>query len=147
MAEFNKVWVNCVEDESLYGRCGYFSDNIDSLKMYVTENNRKCYGRLVECSTSMSSFPFMREDDGECYRFFYHDPELDEPSPSSRIVTHLELSHWLFQGNGECCSSCGNELTFGCFQDLRYPIQSLRVRKWSDNDWHVPTADYLGLDS
>ena len=74
MAEFNKVYVNCVGDESLCGKYGYFSDNIDSLKIYVTENNHKCYGRLTEQSTSMSAFPFMREDDGEYYRFFYHDP-------------------------------------------------------------------------
>ena len=74
MSEFNKVYVNCVGDESLRGKYGYFSDNIDSLEIYVTENNHKCYGRLAEQSTSMSAFPFMREDDGEFYRFFYHDP-------------------------------------------------------------------------
>lgn len=100
MAEFNKVWVNCVEDDNLYGKYGYFSDSIDKLRSYVTNDLKSCWGKLSRYSSSNDAFPFVREENDTHYRFFYHDPGL--MVLADRIVTNRELSRWLSHGNGEC---------------------------------------------
>lgn len=102
MAEFNKACVNFVEDESLYGKYGYFSDNIDKLRYYVTNRVIRSWGRLSRLSSSCESYPFVREEDDSHFRFFYYDPALYISIPAtSRVATHRELSRWLAQGNGE----------------------------------------------
>lgn len=102
-------------------------------------------------------FPFVREEDNKKYRFFYHDPELciHNGNPPGRIVTYRELAKWLAQGNGECYYFPDNgRWKSSCFNELRYTddesdkvVHNVMVRKWDENEWHVPTADYLGLEN
>lgn len=73
---------------------------------------------------------------------------IDPPKP--RRATNRELSRWLAQGNGEWgISKFGviEKAEIGWFYDTGYEKQTLqselRVRKWSDYEWHEPTVDYL----
>lgn len=70
-----------------------------------------------------------------------------------RRATNRELSKWLAQGNGEWgISKFGviEKAEIGWFYDTGYEKQTLqselRVRKWEDTEWHVPTVDYLGIE-
>jgi len=72
----------------------------------------------------------------------------DHPKP--RRATNRELSRWLAHGNGEWgISKFGviDKAEIGWFYDTGYEKQTLqshlRVRKWSDTEWHEPTVDYL----
>lgn len=154
MAEFNKACVNFVEDESLYGKYGYFANNIDTLRHYVTNRNTEGWGSLSRLSSSCESYPFIREEDDLHYRFFYYDPALYVSIPAtSRVATHRELSRWLAQGNGEGIRY-KLPIDTHTFTELRYnttdenkPVQDIIVRKWGDDVWYVPSATYLGLDN
>ena len=80
------------------------------------------------------------------YCFLFPDP------PKSRRATNRELSRWLAQGNGEykeiitdheCC------MTYFYYSDRGRDAElskGIKVRKWSDTEWHEPTVDYLGID-
>ena len=71
----------------------------------------------------------------------------DPPNP--RRVTNRELSRWMAQGNGEykeiitdhdCC------MTYFYYSDRGRDVElpkGIKVRKWSDTEWHEPTVDYL----
>ena len=80
--------------------------------------------------------------DGEIYP---HCAEIPE-APKPRRATNRELSRWLAHGNGECLGSQDDADTA-----WNYPMESsnaplregAKVRKWSDNEWHEPTVDYL----
>lgn len=156
MIEFNKDYVNFVEDETLYGKYGYFADNIDTLRHYVTNKVIKSWGCLSRFSSSCESYPFVRREDDLHYRFFYYDPALYISMPTtSRVATYRELSRWLAQGNGEYCyygddSRCKSD----CFNELRYrdedgdeTVRDIMVRKWNDTEWYNPIASYLGLEN
>ena len=155
MAEFNKACVNFVEDETLYGKYGYFANNVDTLKYYVINSDMKGWGCLSRFSSNCESYPFVRREDDLHYRFFYYDPALYISIPStSRVATHRELSRWLAQGNGEsiyCRSPNAPRLTFTELRydptDMNKPVQDIMVRKWDDDEWIVPSVTYLGLDN
>lgn len=155
MAEFNKIYVNFVEDESLHGKYGYFADNIDTLRHYVTNKVIKSWGCLSRFSSSCESYPFVRKEDDLHYRFFYYDPALYiSISATSRVATHRELSRWLAQGNGECIYYKSPNAPRLTFTELRYDptdgnksVQDIMVRKWGDDEWVVPSVTYLGLDN
>lgn len=155
MAEFDKIWVNCVEDESLYGKYGFFSDSIDDLKRHVANNSLKYWGKLSHNKSTSVDLPFVNEKDELHYRFFYYDPKLFIffGNPPGRIVTHRELSRWLAQGNGEgiyTIPSCSPHLTFTEFRYMRCdadePVKDIAVRKWKDDDFRPPTSYYLGFE-
>lgn len=71
----------------------------------------------------------------------------DPPKP--RRATNRELARWLAQGNGEhkeiitdheCC------MTYFYYSDRGRNVElpkGIKVRKWSDTEWHEPTVDYL----
>lgn len=70
--------------------------------------------------------------------------------PVSRKVTNRELAKWLAQGKGEAKSSSAGRIVAsiayeGGVEDKRV-CNSFSVRKWSDTEWHEPTAEYLGLE-
>ena len=76
---------------------------------------------------------------------------IDPPKP--RRATNRELSRWLAQGNGEykeiitdheCCMTYFYYSDRG--RDAELP-KGIRVRKWSDTEWHEPTAEYFGLEA
>lgn len=72
----------------------------------------------------------------------------EEPKP--RRATNKELAKWLAQGNGLCthCSGASvwtdSELDEDSLSDECNP--DWRIRKWDDEEWHQPTADYMGLE-
>jgi hypothetical protein len=155
MSEFNKAFVNCVQDDTLKGQYGFFADAIDNLKHIVINDNLRYWGMLSHSKSCNGDFPFVKQENNEKYRFFYHDPTFSDKCPPGRIVTHRELAKWLAQGNGECCYFPDNcERKSSCFNELRYTddksdkvVHNIMVRKWNEDEWHVPTADYLGLEN
>ena len=65
-------------------------------------------------------------------------------------LTNIELMEWLAKGNGiaknENSSLCLD--TIGtCSEDkFNEPIrEQIRIRKWGDAEWHIPTREYLGM--
>ena len=65
--------------------------------------------------------------------------------PKARRVTNRELSKWLAQGNGEkkvddCIAYVHTYLSEYSNEEAD---KLIKVRKWSDDDWHEPTVDYM----
>ena len=154
MAEFNKLYVNCVEDKGLYGKYGYFSDSIDNLRRYVDDGVLEFWGRLSKHSSNNTSLPFVKEEDNSHFRFFYYDPAwyISRPVTSNKVATYRQLSCWFAQGKGEGIYNKFAKAHRCCFTELRYmpddgnrPVQDIQVRKWGDEEWHTPTVTYLGL--
>lgn len=80
---------------------------------------------------------------------YQHCALLPDP-PKPRRATNRELARWLAQGNGEWgISKFGviEKAEICWFYDTGYEKETLqselRVRKWSDTEWHEPTVDYL----
>lgn len=84
---------------------------------------------------------------------YCHCAEIPEETKElkPRRATNLELAKWLAQGNGIYrldsrpdywdSDMTLNKDTFEC------PVnQNIQVRKWDDEKWHEPTADYMGLE-
>ena len=71
---------------------------------------------------------------------------LPDP-PKPRRATNRELSKWLAQGNGEVL--CSDHRMMHSFWEYDIVTSGLpvcddvKVRKWSDTEWHDPTVDYL----
>jgi hypothetical protein len=155
MSEFNKIYVNCVEDDTLKGQYGFFADAIDNLKHIVINDNLRYWGMLSHSKSCNGDFPFVKQENNEKYRFFYHDPTFSDKRQLVRIVTYRELAKWLAQGNGECCYFKEHEgPTSSCFNELLYEdsesniaVHGILVRKWDTDEWSVPIADYLGLEN
>lgn len=76
-----------------------------------------------------------------------HCALLPDP-PKPRRATNRELSRWLAEGKGEILvPHCVTQhVSYAVGQDNEKCGSGLRVRKWSDTEWHEPTVDYLGLD-
>lgn len=74
MSIFNKEYVHCIADKDLYGKYGYFADSVDSLESYVINDYLRYWGKLSIKPSSNRSLPFVNEDDGCMYKFFYSDP-------------------------------------------------------------------------
>jgi hypothetical protein len=155
MSEFNKIYVNCVEDDTLKGQYGFFADAINNLKHIVINDNLRYWGMLSHSKSCNGDFPFVKQENNEKYRFFYHDPTFSDKRQLVRIVTYRELAKWLAQGNGECCyfkehkgptSSCFNELLYED-SESNIAVHGILVRKWDTDEWSVPIADYLGLEN
>ena len=77
-----------------------------------------------------------------------HMALLPDP-PKPRRVTNRELSRWLAQGNGEIGNISDCVMAYHSYGKLAgdSPVWSeIKVRKWSDTEWHEPTVDYMGLE-
>lgn len=78
-----------------------------------------------------------------------HCAEIPD-APKPRHATNRELAKWLAQGNGEYSTTIGNGV---CSQSVYdkcschdvHP-KHVVIRKWDDEEWHEPTADYMGLE-
>ena len=96
-----------------------------------------------------------KREDGK-YLFecgFKHCALLQDP-PKPRRATNRELARWLAQGNGECilektAGMAEHCWTYedGCEDEPANGYDSsdneLKVRKWSDTEWHEPDVEYL----
>lgn len=70
--------------------------------------------------------------------------------PSPRIATNRELSRWLSQGNGELSIHNTEIHTYFNYTpenaDSECKDEILKVRKWSDTEWHTPDVEYLDIE-
>lgn len=94
----------------------------------------------------------------QCNDFeWYHCAEIPE-EPKSRRATNRELAKWLAQGKGEKkyteetepddgCFFAGNDYNYDCSEADSPVDECFTIRKWDDEDWHEPTADYMGLEA
>lgn len=93
----------------------------------------------------MRQFPVIEQHSGS----WKHCAEIPE-EPESRRATELELARWLAQGNGCFTNVDGTYCWTGTEYDRSNPGKECspdwRVRKWDDEEWHEPTADYMGLE-
>ena len=81
---------------------------------------------------------------------YMHCAEIPE-APKPRRATNRELARWLAQGNGQVQDSSAlfcifSSINYGSSCDDDLVLDIYKVRKWEDDDWHEPTADYLGLE-
>lgn len=77
-----------------------------------------------------------------------HCAEIPE-RPKPRRATHRELAKWLAQGNGEWKANNENfsrRRAYFDYTDDLAPVLNVLIRKWDDDDWREPTADYMGLE-
>ena len=89
-----------------------------------------------------------------CYPVIATDDNLDHcseiPEFMCRRATNRELAKWLVLGNGQCqmSGSCRiwTELSYDIGHDDEVCLKNIKVRKWSDKEWHEPTREYLGLE-
>ncbi len=154
MSVFNKEYVHFMRNEELCGRYGYFADSIDTLVDRVTSDYHRYWGKLSSGISSNCSFPFVNEEDGQSYKFFYSDPKWNRGAPThNRWVTNRELAHWLNKGNGECISVDGRGWKSQCRTTWPYNelnenmlVGGVYIRKWCDTEWHDPEASYMELD-
>ena len=84
------------------------------------------------------------------YRHVAFIPEKLLKEQKLRRATYIEFSRWLAQGNGQVhTDSNGGRLDTAILYDDKCddtPVRDgLMARKWGDNEWHVPTIDYLGI--
>lgn len=95
--------------------------------------------------------PYRREGSvitrGGAFEYCAEIPE--EPKP--RMATNRELAKWLAQGNGEWCNCIGDSsrAAIEWWYDQGHSetkADNVFVRKWSDTDWHEPTAEYMGIE-
>ncbi len=94
-------------------------------------------GRSMQYAVGMS----------DAYSYCAEIPE--EPKP--RRATNRELAKWLAQGNGEKTLTENDTDNTAHYEyeseeaDEEVP-DIFVVRKWDDEEWHEPTADYMGLE-
>ena len=73
-------------------------------------------------------------------------PDLPKP----RRATWLEVAKWCATGNGLVYDTDRERIDTGIMfkpsLECEPIMESIKVRKWSDTEWHEPTVDYLGLE-
>ena len=70
---------------------------------------------------------------------FRHCAEI----PEAHLVTNRELSKWLAKGRGECRNQIGLISNYYVYDEMESDLpvpNSVRVRRWGDNEWHEPTV-------
>lgn len=128
MSEFNKIWVNCVEDENLYEKYGFFADSIESLKSIVTEDNLRYWGMLSHRNSNRGDFPFVKQEEDRQYRFFYHDPTLSSSieCPPDKIVTNYSLK----EADGETLEVNTDDMWTGVTKKNHRIVTYKELAKW-----------------
>ena len=68
----------------------------------------------------------------------------------NRQVTILDFMQWLAQGKGMAKREGDSESH--CYTSMDAPKESelnsllsskIRIRRWDDSEWHIPTLDYM----
>lgn len=148
MGAFNKDYVHFMRDEELYGRYGYFADSIDNLVERVNTGYQMYRGRLSIEISNNCSFPFVNEDDGCNYKFFYSEPSwVDDIVIRSRRATNRELALWLSQGNGllldEKLGYIRTNHSFLICETDSVVLDKYRVMPIDGSEWIEPTVDVV----
>lgn len=103
-----------------------------------------------------SAFAIARPEKGTGVIIWPHFAEIPE-KPAPRRATNRELARWLAQGNGECilertAGMADHKWIYedGCEDEPANGYDSsdneLKVRKWSDTEWHEPDVEYMGIE-
>lgn len=137
-----RVYSAADADRVKIGSIGYFADSLSQLKTLVE------YGKAGD----MHSLTTVYSEDST-YRFsygamqwnlFYLIEEREEET-----CTNKELSKWLAQGKGECKHSKEKVISTHIIypsDDANKTVRSCYlVKKWDDEEWHMPTRDYIGV--
>ena len=66
------------------------------------------------------------------------------------MVTNNQLMEWLAKGKKKKKNEGGSQClphSDSCSEDmLDKPIrEQIRIRKWHDTEWHIPTEEYMGI--
>ena len=66
------------------------------------------------------------------------------------MITNIQLMEWLAKGNGIAKNDGGSQCIpylGSCPEDmLDKPIrEAIRIRKWNDTEWHIPSKEYMGI--
>lgn len=74
-----------------------------------------------------------------------------EENVNVSLVSNRMLAKWLAQGMGEILYThhvhvCGTEFKYSADEANMNVNCTIRVRKWDDVVWHVPTKEYLGIE-
>lgn len=115
----------------------------DPPKMMIVwdDDNETC-----RCATVRAYLPHCMRPVVDHHSFWNHCAEV----PTPRLARPCELSRWLAQGNGECMNKHNGgictQLIYHDNTDFDFAIASYAIRKWDDDEWHEPTADYMGLE-
>lgn len=79
-------------------------------------------------------------------QYWKHCALLPDP-PKPRRATWLEVARWCATGNGLVYDTDRDKIDTGIMfkpSNEHEPIMDeIKVRKWSDTEWHEPTVDYL----
>ena len=71
---------------------------------------------------------------------------LPDP-PKPRSATWLEVARWCATGNGLVYDTDRDKIDTGIMfkpvNENEQIMESIKVRKWSDTEWHEPDVDYL----
>jgi hypothetical protein len=80
---------------------------------------------------------------------YRHCALLPDP-PKPRRATWLEVARWCATGNGLVHDTYRDNIDTGImfksFEGDEPIIDEIKVRKWSDTEWHEPTVDYIRLE-
>lgn len=78
-----------------------------------------------------------------------HCALLPDP-PKPRRATWIEVARWCATGNGLVYDTDRDKIDTGIMfkpRNEHEPIMDeIKVRKWSDTEWHEPTVEYLGIE-
>jgi hypothetical protein len=89
--------------------------------------------------------PFTDEDN-LCWP---HCAILPDP-PKPRRATWLEVARWCATGNGLVYDTYRDRIDTGImfksFEGDEPIMDKIKVRKWSDTEWHEPDVFYMGLE-
>lgn len=80
----------------------------------------------------------------------YDTPAKVESVEKHRRATNRELAQWIAKGNGETCDKrfniVDNGYSYHTFEMDNPCPSEFKIRKWSDEEWHEPTLDYMALE-
>ena len=87
------------------------------------------------------------ETESELLNYIDENRTLRIKPEESRRVTYRELTKWLAKGKGQAlyCDIILTDFKYDLGVDSKMVDEDIRVRRWIDNDWHEPTAEYLGI--
>lgn len=113
--------------------------------MVVWEDGEKPTTAVVIAILAESSNFQYRVAINDC-SFYPHCALLPDP-PKPRRATWLEVARWCATGNGLVYDTYRDKIDTGImfksFEGSEPIIDEIKVRKWSDTEWHEPTVDYL----
>lgn len=140
----------CLEDGECYRFC-YYDPHFEFKKAYNE-------GKKVECRPRYGAEKEYGQDDWEYVTdefvwqddFLYRIPEDNKVDEGGRLLTNRQLAMWLAKGYGECSMDEEADVNEPYGTDFMYdeeekndPVRArVRVRKWDEDDWHIPTVGY-----